>query len=321
MTQLWQGYLLSGCALLSFTTAILVTKKATSLMPLGLGFLVATGTNVLFSALASVAELATRQTLPEWNGVALACFAGAGVLSTYLGRWFFYESVMLWGPAKASIFQVSNPLFTALVAWLALGETLTGSTLLGISIAVAGLILISINPSQSGSQATSKAPAETLQSDAGTSRGERWTRWRSSILVLGLGSALAYALGNVLRGAAIRDWNEPFLGGLLGAISGFTLHLFFTPEKRRLIDKFRQAPKLGIGLFALLGATTIAGQIFSIAAMRYVPISITNLVTLCSPLLIIPLSRVFYKDSGMTSPAVVLGAVLTVAGVGWVVMR
>jgi len=32
------GYLLSGCALLSFTTAILVTKKATSLLPQGLGF-------------------------------------------------------------------------------------------------------------------------------------------------------------------------------------------------------------------------------------------------------------------------------------------
>ena len=315
------GYLLSGCALLSFTTAILVTKKATSLLPLGLGFLIATATNVLFSALALGAQLAAGRAMPEWNGTAVACFAGAGVLSTYLGRWFFYESVVLWGPAKASIFQVSNPLFTALVAWLALGEALTASTFLGMATAVAGLILISVNPMQASVQPAGSAQTQASQADADPRGAALWARWRSSILVLGLGSALAYSLGNVLRGAAIRDWNEPLLGGLLGALSGLLLHLFFMPEKRQLLDRLRQAPPLGIWLFALLGAATIAGQIFSIAAMRYVPISITNLVTLCSPLLVIPLSRVFYKNAGKTTPDVVLGAVLTVAGVGWVLMR
>jgi drug/metabolite transporter (DMT)-like permease len=315
------GYLLSGCALLSFTTAILVTKKATSLMPLGLGFLIATATNVLFAALAFGAQMAAGRALPEWNGAAMACFAGAGVLSTYLGRWFFYESVVLWGPAKASIFQVSNPLFTALVAWLALGEALTASTFLGMALAVAGLILISVNPMQAGVQPAGSAQASASQAVAGARGARLWARWKSSILVLGLGSALAYSLGNVLRGAAIRDWNEPLLGGLLGALSGLLLHFCFMPEKRDLLGQLRQAPQLGIWLFALLGAATIAGQIFSIAAMRYVPISVTNLVTLCSPLLVIPLSRVFYKTAGKTTPDVVLGAVLTVAGVGWVLMR
>jgi drug/metabolite transporter (DMT)-like permease len=72
--------------------------------------LVVRSTNVLFAALAFGAQMAAGRALPEWNGAAMACFAGAGVLSTYLGRWFFYESVVLWGPAKASVFQVSNPL-------------------------------------------------------------------------------------------------------------------------------------------------------------------------------------------------------------------
>lgn len=319
MNAQWLGYLLSVCALLSFTTAILLTQKATRLLPLGLGFLIATATNVLFAALACGAQLAMGRGLPEWNGTAVACFAGAGVLSTYLGRWFFYESVVLWGPAKASIFQVSNPLFTALVAWLALGEALSASTFVGMAMAVAGLILISVNPMQPGSQAS--ATARASPSGIGAAGAGQRSRWRSSIALLGLGSALAYALGNVLRGAAVRDWNEPLLGGLLGALSGLMLHLCFMPEKRQLLARFRQAPRLGVWLFVLLGATTIAGQIFSIAAMRHVPISVTNLVTLCSPLLVIPLSRVFYKSAGKTTPDVVLGAVLTVAGVGWVVMR
>lgn len=310
------GYLLSGCALLSFTAAILLTKKASSLLPMGLGFLIATATNVLFAALAFGAHLAAGHELPHWNGTAMACFAGAGVLSTYLGRWFFYESVVLWGPAKASVFQVSNPLFTALVAWLALGEVLPASTFLGTAMAVAGLILISVNPMQAGAQAAGSAQASTRQVGAGLR-----ARWRSSILVLGLGSALAYSLGNVLRGAAIRDWNEPLLGGLLGALSGLLLHFCVMPDKRQLLGQLRQAPPLGVWLFALLGTVTIAGQIFSIAAMRYVPIAITNLVSLCSPLLVIPLSRLFYKNADKTTPDVFLGVVLTVAGVGWVLMR
>jgi drug/metabolite transporter (DMT)-like permease len=317
MNPQWLGYLLSGCALLSFTTAILVTKKATSLLPLGLGFLIATATNVLFAALAFAAHMAMGRSWPEFNGTAMAYFAGAGVLSTYLGRWFFYESVVLWGPAKASVFQVSNPLFTALVAWLALGEVLSAATFTGMALAVAGLILISVHPMQAGSQTASTA--RTPQADA--KPASLWTRWRSSIVVLGLGSALAYSMGNVLRGAAVRDWNEPLLGGLLGALSGILLHLFFMPEKRQLLDRLRQAPRFGLWLFALLGAATIAGQIFSIAAMRYVPISVTNLVTLCSPLLVIPLSRVFYKSEGKVTPDIAIGAVLTVAGVGWVLMR
>ena len=315
------GYLLSGCALLSFTAAILLTKKASSLLPMGLGFLIATATNVLFAALAFGAHLAAGHEMPQWNGTAIACFAGAGVLSTYLGRWFFYESVVLWGPAKASIFQVSNPLFTALVAWLALGEVLPPSTFLGMAMAVAGLILISVNPMQAGAQASSTNQASVPQADTGAQRAALWARWRSSILVLGLGSSLAYSLGNVLRGAAIRDWNEPLLGGLLGALSGLLLHFCFMPDKRQLLGQIRQAPQLGVWLFALLGTCTIAGQIFSIAAMRHVPISVTNLVSLCSPLLVIPLSRVLYKNEGKVTLDVVLGAVLTVAGVGWVLIR
>ncbi len=73
-------------------------------------------------------------------------FAAAGGFSTYLGRWFFYESVVRFGPAKASIFQISSPLFTATVAWLLLGERLTPLVALGMVMTIAGLMLVSCKP-------------------------------------------------------------------------------------------------------------------------------------------------------------------------------
>ena len=121
-------------------------KKASVSVPLSLGFLVATAVNVIFSAIAFISQLFLTQNTLGWSGVAFAYFTAAGVLSTYFGRWFFYESVVLLGPAKASVFQVSNPLFTALTAWLVVGETLANSAFWGMLIAILGLFILSVNP-------------------------------------------------------------------------------------------------------------------------------------------------------------------------------
>src|SRR5687768_11228225 len=135
------GYLLASGALLLFTASILITKAASSRLDLGLGFLVATTTNVAFSALALLVQMQLRTDALQWNLPAFFMFAAAGGFSTYLGRWFFYESVVRFGPAKASIFQISSPLFTAMMAWLLLGERLTPLVALGMVMTIAGLML------------------------------------------------------------------------------------------------------------------------------------------------------------------------------------
>jgi drug/metabolite transporter (DMT)-like permease len=75
-----------------------------------------------------------------------SCSPPPARFSTYLGRWFFYESVVRFGPAKASIFQISSPLFTAMMAWLLLGERLTLLVALGMVMTIAGLMLVSCKP-------------------------------------------------------------------------------------------------------------------------------------------------------------------------------
>jgi drug/metabolite transporter (DMT)-like permease len=74
--------------------------------------------NIVFSALLFVIELALRSRALQWDWFGVLLYAIAGAFSTYLGRWFFFESIARLGPAKASIFQVSSPLFTVIVAWV-----------------------------------------------------------------------------------------------------------------------------------------------------------------------------------------------------------
>lgn len=311
MTDAVLGYCLALAALLFFTGGILVTKVASRRIDLGLGFLVATTVNVVFSGMAFLVQLSLRQGGVGWNAHAFWMFLGAGVFATYFGRWFFYEAVIRFGPAKASIFQVSSPLFTALMAWLFLGERLSVLVVFGIVLAIGGLMLVSYKPGfflkkPSAVVAREPAPAGFLP---------------TSILVLGLGSSLAYAVGNLLRGSGVRDWNEPVLGGFLGAACGLLLHLAFTPAKMQLLQRFKTASRSGVWLYAALGVCTISGQILGIAAMRYIPLSIATLLTLCTPILVFPLSYFLFKNRDDMSPTVLAGSALTLLGIFIIVLR
>ncbi len=311
MLNVWPGYLLSGLALLFFTTAILVTKAASSRIGLSIGFLVATSVNVVFAAAALGVQLLLRGEGLTWDGRAMLLFGGAGVFATYLGRWFFYESVVRFGPGKASIFQISSPLFVALITWLVLDERLPQLVVFGMVLALAGLMLVAYRPGFFARQQTAVGEPEL----------DFFKRLLASVFVLGLVSSIAYAIGNVLRGAAIRNWPEPIAGAMLGAMAGLALHLLLTPNKLDLWRNLRTANCGGVGLYALVGMANISGQICAIASMRYIPLSVTALVTLCTPLLVIPISHWLFKNPEGIMVTTLLGGGLTLLGIFLIVTR
>lgn len=316
------GHLLAALSLLSFTTAILLTRAASSRLPLSLGFLVATSVNVIFAAVALTVQLAARGEGVQWNGQALSLFAAAGFFSTYLGRWLFYESVVRFGPARASIFQVSSPLFTALMAWLFLGERLAPAVVAGIVLTIVGLVLVGgVLESLRGRLAA--VPAQGASPPQGTTSTPTRLRHRllQSVLFLGAVSSLAYAIGNVLRGTAIRSWNEPILGALAGALFGLLLQVVFSADKATLAAQFRNASRSGLAFYALIGVATICGQILSIGAMRYIPLSVATVLTLCTPLLVFPLSRLFFRNQEPMTAPMLTGSAMTLLGIFMIVMR
>lgn len=316
MSDTFLGYLLSVAALLLFTTGILATKMASSRISLTLGFLIATFTNVVFSAGVLAVQLTLRGSDIEWNAQAFWLFAAAGAFSTYLGRWFFYVSVVRFGPAKASIFQISSPLFTALIAWILLGERLTSLIALGMLMTIAGLVLAGYKPGffarrQAGGELAAFLPANTTVHE----------RLLKSVLILGLGSSLAYATGNVLRGSAVRLWNEPILGALIGAVCGLTLHLAFSSGKRQFFARLRSENRSGIWLYALIGVCTISAQICTIGSMRFIPLSVATLVTLCTPLLVFPISHWLFRPQEDITALTLVGSALTLLGIFIIVLR
>ena len=317
MSETLVGYLLAGSALLLFSCGILVTKVASRRIDLSLGFLVAATTNVAFSALLFLVQLMHRPDWPQWDGHAFLLFALAGVFSTYLGRWFFYESVVRFGPSRASVFQVSSPLFTAVMAWVLLGERLSPLLLAGMMVTVGGLMLVSYKPGFF----SRKAISVDSQAAAAAVTVTPHQRLLQSVLVLGMVSSLAYAVGNILRGAGVRLWNEPVLGALVGAAAGLTLHVAFSADRAAMSARLRRADRLGVWLYVLIGVTTISAQICTITAMRFIPTSVATLVTLCTPVLVFPLSYVLFGNSERVGWGTLAGCGMTLAGIFIIVMR
>jgi drug/metabolite transporter (DMT)-like permease len=316
LSDTFKGEALALAALLIFSSNIVLTKVASARLALNAGYLVAIVMNIAFSALLFALELGWRTHDLRWDWTGVLIYAAAGVFSTYLGRWFFFEAIARLGPAKASIFQVSSPIFTVVIAWIALGQALDALAIAAIAVAMIGLMLVSVSPHELARMASGRAAASV--------EGKAVSPLRALVrsgLAVGLGSSAAYAVGNVLRGAGIQRWNEPILGALLGAVAGLAFHLVLTPGNAEALRVVRVGDRRGVLLFALSGTLTISAQMCVIAGMGYIPVAVVAMVTLCTPLLVFPMSYWVLRNQEGITRRTLLGGGVTLAGIVLLILR
>ena len=303
------GTLLAFAAMVMFASNVVVTKVASSRLDVTAGFVISVFVNLLFAALVFGIEVGTRDVPFRWDWVGVGWFVLAGACATYLGRWFFFGAIARLGAARASLFHISSPAFTAIIAWLALSEQLSFLTWTGIAATIAGLFLVSVPP---GALRASPTVARTVPV---ASTGTRLRAWLASGFAVGLGATFAYSVGNVLRGAAVRAWYEPVAGAMLGALAALVLHLVIGSGHAALVRRIAAADQRGVRLYAFGGVLTISAQMCMVASMRYIPVAVATVITLCTPLVVIPVSYWLLKDRERLGLATLIGAAVTMAGV------
>lgn len=289
---------LGGLGLFSWN-AFLV-RAASARLEQGLGFLIALVTTVVVAGLAVLPQALLLGVDPA-VGSAVLLFMVAGVLSSYLGRRGYFRSVETMGPSRAAAVQVSNPVFALVFAWVFLQERLPAVALAALAAVVVGLFL-------------------TIQPPAADGSGTSWRTLPLSIMGPALVAALCYGLGNVARAAAVDHWREPVLGGLLGAGTGLCAYLVLRVPVHRLVGDLRAADRRGIGLWILVGAVTIAGQIAVIAATAYIPVAVAVAISSALPIVVLPVSVLLLGNTDGVTARTAAGAVLVVAGVGAMVL-
>ncbi|GAE27601.1 hypothetical protein JCM9140_3754 [Halalkalibacter wakoensis JCM 9140] len=306
------GEIFAIIALILFSINIIVTKVASNLLNIKVGFFISISVNVIFASVLFISHLLIRDSTFYIHWPAFFFFVCAGFFSTYLGRWLFFETIIKIGPSKASMFQVSNPIFTVIIAGLILGERLALTDWISILFMITGLLTISYIPSQH---------RQAFRRDL--ARIVAFPSLKEYIMPgvwIALLSALSYAISNILRGVAVLKWNEPILGALLGALIGLGFHMIFSLKTKNLMKTIKNANRKAIKLYCVSGICTISAQIFLISSMFYIPISIANLITLSTPILVTPLSYFLLKNSENITVRTIVGGLMVLVGINIVVL-
>lgn len=287
------GDILALTALGLFAVNAFVVRFASLRVDQGLGFLVALVANVLFAGLVVAIDTAVRGIAAPTTWRPVLLFLVAGLLSTYLGRRGYFRSVQSMGPARATAFQVTNPVFALVLAWLLVAEQPAWIDLGAVVAVVVGLVL------------TSRVRVRTA----------RPIRLPAVVILPAVLAAASYGAGNVARGAAVDVWPEPIVGGFLGAVSGTVAYATLHAPVARAIHEVRAADPKGLLLWSLAGVITISGQVAVIAATRTIPIATAVAISSALPILVIPASRLLLGDRDPLDKVTVTGSLLVIGGV------
>ena len=238
-------------------------------------------------------------------------FALAGICSTYIGRWLVFKSIERLGPSGSAGLQTISPLITAALGWIFLGEVIGTIGFVGIALGIAGLLAMSIGIDRS--QRKTVRPALVMR------EGSRHS-FMSATLLIGVGSAAAYSLSHVFRASGVRQWNEALMGALIGAMAGLlVLALANHGQMPEYVRQARSNPKAA-RIFLGVGCCHFLAQALVIASMKYIPASMAALISMCTPLVVLPVSYFALGNHERLSWVTVLGISITLTGITLVIL-
>lgn len=299
--------MLAFLSMLTYGACMVVVSVAMRGLSSGPGSMLAAAAGAPAGLLIALAQLFVVAGVEPPSSRALLAFALAGIFSTYLGRWLVFKSIELIGPSGASGLQSLSPLITAVFGWMFLGESIGPIGFFGITLGIMGLTAMGMGIGQSQQRTAGAGLAHQ--------RG-----FVFGMLLFGLASAAAYSASHVFRATAVREWNEPLLGATVGAAAGLLTLLL--ASRNRLSDYAREirAHPGGARVYLGVGVMQFIAQALVIASMRYIPASVAALISMCTPLVVMPISVFVLRREQNLGWATVFGICITLAGIALVVL-
>ena len=287
-------------AMLCFATNIMITRYAVARLPVEAGFFIVLATNVLFPAAIFAAELAVRAAPYAWDWKGAGLFAIGGVIGTFLGRRFLFDAVRILGPSRASVFHSTAPAFALVAAWLLADEVLGAYEIALMAVVWFGLWLT--QPRAGSLQALSP---EMLRKG----------------MVVGLLTVAGFGFGNVLRGLAMRVWDEAALGTVVASLAALACQFVVTRNWPGIVAQLRGTDRKAVLLYTGCGVFTSLGSIFISLAMTKIEIALAVLVVHTTPIVIFPVSVWLLKNREALNARTVSGAALVLAGIAFLAWR
>lgn len=224
-------------------------------------------------------------------------FGASGIVGLAIGDGLMYRSYNMIGTRLAMLVTAFLPIFSALIAWLFLGESLAATTMIGIVLAVSGVGLVVLD-----------------RRETGRAGGDRRTYLLG--LLTSLFAVLMYSVGNVM--------SKKGLENNFSTVSGVVMRMIFANlvswlplliSKNNTITVQRAFKNKLAMRFLLVGSLIgpFGGIWLSFVALQKTQVGVATTLIATAPIFLLPIARWVYKEK--LSWRAIAGTLLALMGV------
>ncbi len=242
------------------------------------------------------------------GGAAWAWLLASGVVGYFFGDWCLFNSYLTIGSRMGQLFMTLAPMFTALSAWVMLGQRLSWTALLAMGVTLLG-IAISVLGRNEEHHVALNLPLKGV--------------------LFGIGAGLGQGVGLVLSKLGLDCYEQdvpaevltavegylPFGSNMIRCVAGllcFSMWLLLSGHGSRMRESLKERRGLLAMIVAVFSGPFI-GVGFSLMAVQYTAAGIASTIMAMTPIIILLPSKWLFGQP-ITVRAVV-GAVISVVGV------
>ena len=218
----------------------------------------------------------------------------SGMIGFVIGDLFLFQAFIEIGARISLLIMSSVPPITAITGYLIMGEKITLLAAAGMFIAISGIALVIL------SRNTDDKKIKLSHSAKG--------------LIYAFIGALGQAFGLIFSKLGMGSYN-PFAATqirVISAIIGFMIIIAVSKSWGKLVIAVKDHNAMkSISLGSFFGP--FLGVSFSLIAVQYTATGIVSTITSISPILIIPISILMFKEKVL--PKEILGAFISIIGV------
>ncbi len=239
----------------------------------------------------------TDATLYQWEWLALS-----GLVGFVIGDLLLFQALVVVGARISMLMMALAPPFAAFIGWLVLGEVLSPTNLLGMTITLSGIVIVILKRERTEVNGTVTRKIKSNYSLQG--------------VLLALGGAMGQGAGLVLSKKGMGDYDAFSASQIrvLTGIVGFIFVLTFMKRWPRFMAAMKNIPAMKrITLGAFFGP--FLGVSFSLLAVQNTQAGIAATLMSITPVLIIAPAVFIFKEK--INWKEIIGAVITVIGIAF----
>ena len=237
-----------------------------------------------------------QKLLPDLSSSGFLYLAISGIIGFFIGDALLFESYVLIGPRMGMLMMTAVPIFSVFLGWLFLNEKLNIWQLTAIGITTISIAFV-IEDKKNNS------PSKIKHLFKGT--------------LFGLGGALGQAIGLLFSKRGMLEGTNPISANLIRVLAATITISLFLVIKQKFFKDFGKLKQKGITPRIIGGAILgpVIGVVLSLISILHIQIGIASTLMAISPVILIPLSRIIYKEH--ITFKTIFWTCIAIAGASW----